>query len=125
MAESLFVKKLNELIESGAKAAAPGVTAAIKDVDALGQPAKPTEAKKTGLPSFPIPPASAKLLKPEELKYLNGLPLDKRPSVPMVGTIPNYDDKSFQTAYKTLLFDFRDAESKRKKEAAGQAAMAQ
>lgn len=123
MADSLFVKKLNELIESGAKSVQPLAQAA-KDVEALGQPQKPAEEKKQGLPPFPIPPASQKLLKPEEIKYLNAIPVEKRPTVPMVGTAPNYDDKGFQTAYKTLLFDFRDAEAKRKKEEAFRAAQA-
>lgn len=122
MADSLFVKKLNELIESGAKAAAPGVTTALKEVDGLNKTNAP--AKPTGLPPFPIPPASAKILKQEEVKYLNSLPLEKRPTVPLVGNTPNFDDKGFQTAYKTLLFDYRDQEAKRKKEEAFKAAQA-
>lgn len=120
MAESLFVKKLNELIESGAKATSVGKS--LEEVGKLGQTQAP--AAPTGLPPFPVPPASAKILKPEEIKYLNALPLEKRPTVPVVGDKPNYDDKGFQTAYKTLLFDYRDQESKRKKEEAYKAAQA-
>lgn len=121
MAESLFVKKLNELIESGAKATSVGQTIQ-KEVGSLGQTSAP--AKPAGLPPFPVPPTSAKILKPEEIKYLNALPLEKRPTVPLVGDKPNYEDKGFQTAYKTLLFDYRDQEAKRKKEEAYKAAQA-
>lgn len=122
MADSLFVKKLNELIEAGAKTAAPATAAAIKEVDSLGKTNAPP--KPSGLPPFPVPPASAKLLKPEELKYLNAVPVDKRPVLPVVAGAPNFDDKAFQTGYKTLLFDYRDQEAKRKKEEAFRAAQA-
>lgn len=121
MADSLFVKKLNELITAGAEKAVAPVT---KQLDQAANQGK-TNAPPASLPPFPIPPASQKLLKEDEVKYLHSLPLEKRPAVPMVGTAPNFDDKAFQTAYKTLLFDYRDQEAKRKKEAAAKAAAAQ
>lgn len=120
MAENLFTQKLKELMEAGAGKAIPGLDEAAK----LGQaPAAP--APTTAMPPFPVPPGSEKLLKAEELKYLNSVPVDKRPTVPLVGGKPDYADKGFQTGYKTLLFDFRDQESKRKKEAEMKALQAQ
>lgn len=120
MADNLFTQKLKELMEAGAGKAIPGLDEAAN----LGKTNAPATTPPA-VPPFPLPPESAKLLKPDELKYLNSIPVDKRPVVPMVGGAPNYADKGFQTGYKTLLFDYRDQEAKRKKEAEMKALQAQ
>jgi hypothetical protein len=120
MAENLFTQKLKELMEAGAGKAIPGLDEAAN----LGKTNTPT-ATPTGIPPFPLPPESAKLLKPDEIKYLNSVPVDKRPAPPLVGGKPDFADRAFQTGYKTLLFDYRDQEAKRRKEAEIKALQAQ